>query len=266
MNMIHPQQPIGGLNTEDTFLAMDDLGVRTGIGYIMYQLQPGVYPDCPVNMYFSLESDLSSRYMLLGALIARARVLQEVNPQFKARLYTSLSPDDVSLKEFYLANGFNCDGSDDLVQLAMPYGDGRIPMSCTVAPTPLHTPEEQSALIYRLQTNEVAFIDQNYLNSLMRMPHFMTLGLYRNAMLIGEVIMAGQGSDCELVAIYIEPGSRQQGMAKALLHRMMAIMGAEGVTRVITRIMSRSIPQQRLMANFGATLLGVNMIFPGIEL
>lgn len=114
--------------------------------------------------------------------------------------------------------------------------------------------------------NEITFVNMNYLNALRRMPHFMTLGLYRNAALIGEVIMAGQGSDCELVAIYIEPGSRRQGMGRALLHRMMAIMAAEGVTRVTTRIMSRSQPQQHLMNAFGATVVGVNMIFPGMYL
>ena len=139
-------------------------------------------------------------------------------------------------------------------------------MSCTVAPTPLHTWDEQNGLLYRLKVNEITFVDLDYLQSLMRMPHFMTLGLYRNAMLIGEVIMAGQGSSCELVAIYIEPGSRNQGMGKALLHRMMAIMAAEGVTRITTRIMSRSLPQQRLAADFNGTVLGVNMLFPGMYL
>jgi GNAT superfamily N-acetyltransferase len=114
--------------------------------------------------------------------------------------------------------------------------------------------------------NEITFVDMNYLQSLMRMPHFMVLGLYRNAILIGEVIMAGQGSDCELAAIYIEPGSRNQGMGRALLHRMMAIMAAEGVTRITTRIMSRSLPQQRLMDDFGGSVIGVNMIFPGMYL
>jgi hypothetical protein len=43
-------------------------------------------------------------------------------------------------------------------------------------------------------------------------------------------------------------------------------MAAEGVTRVTTRIMSRSLPQARLMADFGASVLGVNMIFPGMYL
>ena len=43
-------------------------------------------------------------------------------------------------------------------------------------------------------------------------------------------------------------------------------MAAEGVTRVTARTMSRSIPQQRLMNDFGARVIGVNMIFPGMYL
>ena len=219
-----------------------------------------------MNLYFSIDGDPASRYLLFGALVARARILQSANPALRARLYTGISPADTQMKDFYLQNGFDCDETDNILQLTIPFGDGRIPMSCTVAPTPLNTWDEQNGLIYRLQMNEITFVDLNYLQSLMRMPHFMTLGLYRNAVLIGEVIMAGQGSDCELVAIYIEPGSRNQGMGKALLHRMMAIMAAEGVTRITTRIMSRSLPQQRLMNDFGASVLGVNMIFPGMYL
>ena len=266
MTIVHPQQPVNGLNPEDVFYAIDDLGTQTGYGFILYQMQPGLYPDCPVNMYFSLAGDPSSRYMLFGALVARARVLQSLHPELRARLYTSVSPADTQLKDFFVHNGFDCDESDDILQLAMPFGAGRIPMSCTVVPTPLNTWEEQNSLIYRLQMNEITFVNLDYLNSLMRMPHFMTLGLYRNAVLIGEAIMAGRGGDCELAAIYIEPGSRGQGMAKALLHRIMAIMAAEGVTRVTARIMSRSIPQKRLMDAFGATVIGVNMLFPGMYL
>ena len=266
MKIVHPRQPVNGLNPEDVFYAIDDLGTQTGYGFILYQMQPGLYPDCPVNIYFSLAGDPASRYMLFGALVARARILQGIHPELRARLYTSVSPADTQLKDFYVHNGFDCDESDDILQLVIPFGDGRIPMSCTVAPTPLNTWEEQNSLIYRLQQNEITFINMDYLNALRHMPHFMTLGLYRNALLIGEAIMAGQGSDCELAAIYIEPASRRQGMGKALLHRLMAIMAAEGVTRVTARIMTRSIPQQRLMNDFGASVLGVNMLFPGMYL
>jgi len=264
MTIVHPQQPVNNMNPEDVFYAIDDLGTQTGYGYILYQMQPGLYPDCPVNMYFSLEGDPSSRYLLFGALIARARVLQSLQPQLRARLYTSLSPQDQPMIDFYTHNGFDCDDSDSFLELRIPFGDGRIPMSCTVAPTPLNTWEEQENLLYRLQMNDITFIDRNYLTQAQHMPHFITLGLYRNAVLIGETIMAGQGSDAELIAVYIEPNSRRQGMARALLHRTMAIMAAEGVTRVTTRIMTRSQPQSRLMNDFGAVPLGVNMLFPGM--
>ena len=266
MTIIHPQQPVNGLNPEDVFYAVDDLGTQTGYGFILYQMQPGLYPDCPVNMYFSIDGDPAARYLLFGALIARARVLQSLNPAMRARLYTGISPADLQMKDFYLQNGFDCNETDEIVQLAIPYGDGRIPMSCTVALTPLNTWDEQNSLIFRLQMNEITFVDMNYLNSLKRMPHFLALGLYRNAVLIGETLIAGQGTDCELVAIYIEPGSRNQGMGRAFLHRSLAIIAAEGVTRVTTRIMSRSVPQQKLMNDFGAVTLGVNMLFPGLYL
>ena len=182
MTIVHPAQPVNGLNPEDVFYAVDDLGTQAGYGFILYQYQPGLYPDCPVNLYFSLDGDPSARYLLFGALVARARILQAANPALRARLYTSISPADIQLKDFYLQNGFDCDETDNILQLTIPFGDGRIPMSCTVAPTPLHTWDEQQGLLYRLKVNEITFVDLDYLQSLMRMPHFMTLGLYRNAM------------------------------------------------------------------------------------
>ena len=163
MKIVHPQQPVNGLNPEDVFYAVDDLGAQTGYGFILYQLQPGLYPDCPVNLYFSIAGDPASRYLLFGALVARARILQNVNPQMRCRLYTSIAPNDIQMKDFYTHNGFDCNETDEVLQLAIPFGDGRIPMSCTVAPTPLNTWDEQNSLIYRLQMNEISFVDMNYL-------------------------------------------------------------------------------------------------------
>ncbi len=266
MTIIHPRQPVNNMNPDDVFFAIDDLGTQTGYGFILYQLQPGLYPDSPVNLYFSIAGDQSSRYLLFGALVARARQLQNVNPQLRARLYTSLDPQDAEGREFYLHNGFDLEESDAVVSLQIPFGDGRIPMSCTVAAMPLNTWEEQQNLLSRLQMNEITYLDRNALMEIMHMPHFIALGLYRNAGLIGEAIMAGQGDQAELTAIYIEPSSRRQGMGRALLHRTMAIMAAEGVTRVSARIMTRSQPQMHLMNDFGALQIGVNMLFPGMYL
>ena len=108
-----------------------------------------------------------------------------------------------------------------MLRLEIPAGDGKIPMSCAVAPVSLNTPEEQNAFIYRLVMNDITFMDVNYLQALMRMPHFLALGLYRNTDLIGEIVMAGEGESCELISMYITPPNRRQGMgtgAAAPLH------------------------------------------------
>lgn len=264
MRIIHPQTEINGFDPRNVFFALDDLDNQIGAAMIYYQVLPGLYPDCPVTIYFSLEGQNAARYLLFGAVIARAQQIQKLNPQVPAWLYTSISPADNLTKDFYLHNGFDRIDTDDTLLLSMPYGDGRVPMSCHVEQTMLNTDTEQMYFLNRLDYNGVCNVNLEQLNNLQHMPHFLTLGIYRNGNLIGECLMAGQGYDCDLVAIYIEPGSRQQGMGKALLHRSMAVMAAEGVTRVYTRIMTRSRPQQGLMNAFNPRVIGVNNVFPGM--
>lgn len=266
MQVNHPLGMYNNLPPEDVFVITDEMGNEMGVGYVIYQFQPHLYPDCPINLYFTMDCQPAARYMLFGALIARARQLRDCNPTVRARVYTNIAPTDTAMKDFYLHSGFDCSDSEDILRLPIPPGDGRIPMSCAVVATALNTPEEQNALLCRLAQNDVTYIDQNYLNQLRTLPHFMALGLYRNTELVGEVIMAGEGDECELAAIYITPPSRRQGMGKALLHRCMAIMAAEGVTHVNARIMNRSQPQRRLVSAFRAEVTGVNMLFPGLYL
>lgn len=264
MKVIHPQVPVNNLPIQDVFLAVDDFGTQLGQGHVIYQMQPHLYPDCPVNIYFTMECKAQARYLLLGALVARARMLRDVQPNLSTRIYTNVAPEDVTSRMFYEEHGFDCNETEEFYQLMIPAGDGMIPMSCSVAVVPLNTPEERQAFIARLHQNDLNYVTVDYLTTLQQMPHFQALGLYRNMELIGEVLMAGQGNTCELIAIYVTQPNRRQGMGKALLHRAMAIMAAEGVNRVTARCMSRSIPQTSLIRDFSGQSMGVNVIYPGI--
>ena len=266
MRVYHPQGMYNNMPPENVFLAADEMGNEIGVGYIIRVMQPNIFPDRPVNLYISMECQPVARYMLFGALVARARQMRDENPQLRARVYTAITPGDARTKEFSLHNGFTCEDTEDMLRLEIPAGDGKIPMSCAVAPVPLNTPEEQNAFIYRLVMNDITFVDLNYLQGLMRMPHFLALGLYRNTDLIGEIMMAGEGDTCDLVTMYITAPNRQQGMGRALLHRSMAVMAAEGVTKVTTRIRSRSVPQKKLMESFQGRLLGVTTVYPGMNI
>ena len=105
MQVTHPQEPFMNLPTEDVFVAVNDYGVQLGYGYVMYQFQPSVYPDKPVNIFFTMDCAPEADYLLFGALVARARQLREANPGVPARLYTSVVPTDARKLSFLIALG-----------------------------------------------------------------------------------------------------------------------------------------------------------------
>ena len=266
MQIVHPQANAGGIAPEDIFLAVDDLGLELGRALIVYQYQPHLCPDRPLNLYFSLDSKPNAVYLLFGAVVARARQLRDMNPGAPARVYTSVQPDDTRMLDFYAHNGLSCDDTEELVRLTIPAGEGRIPMSCRVAQTPLNGREDIEALCGRMQQNDLTHITPEAMDALMRQPHFLALGLYRNAELIGEILTSGYGDTCEIAAMYVTPPNRRQGMGRALLHRAIAIMAAEGVSNVMASRMNRSEPQRRLLNGFQPEVIRVSAVYPGLYL
>lgn len=266
MQIIHPQGMYNGLPPEDVFIVIDDMGAELGQGYIMYLFQQHLYPDCPLNLYFSMNCQPVARYLLFGALIARARQLRDYCPGAPARVYTNIAPTDNRMRDFYTHNGFHCTNTENLLLLEMPAHQSRIPMSCSIVPISLRTAEEQNGLITRMQHNDLAFVTPETLGEMMRMPHFLALSLYRNTDLIGELLASGQGDACEINAIYIDANNRGHGMGTFLLHRAMDFLAAEGVTHFTTRVMSHSQPQCRLMERFNATVQGVYTLYPHMPL
>lgn len=248
---------------EDVFVAVNELGVQAGYGYVMYQYQPTVYPDRPVNIFFTMECTPEAEYLIFGALVARARQLRQDNPNEAARMYTSVTPGDMRKMNFYLHSGLTIGNTEDLVRLQMPLDAGPDSFNCAFAATPLNTAQEQAELIDRLSRNGLSYITLPYLQALRANPHFVALGLKYGPQLAGECIISGRGDGtAELAAIYISPEFQRRGLGKKLLQRALAICVHEGVTDVRARIMSASQPQVRLMRAFGAEVLDQTLLFP----
>ena len=266
MQVTHPATALGSIPPEDIFIATDDMGMQVGRGYTVYQYQPHLYPDCPVNIYFSLECRESGRYVVFGALMARARQLRDMNPGVQARVYTCVTPQEAVALDFYEHSGMACDEREVVVRMPVPAGEGRLPMSSAIQATPLNTPMEREALLQRLRQNDITHVDMSVLTQAMAAPHFHSLGLILSGRLAGEALLAGYGNECELLAIYVSADTRRRGIGHALLHRCMAVMGTEGVGSVTARFVTRSLPQQALATSFGAVELGTTAIFPGLFL
>jgi GNAT superfamily N-acetyltransferase len=264
MQISHPSAYWNGIKPEDVFLITDDLGAPAGTGFVVYQYLPSLYPDRPVNIYFQAEGSESGRSMLFGALVARARQLRDIRRDDPARIYTCVTPADQAAMDFYRTGGMSCEEREVLMELTIPNATVNIPMGCALEPTPLYTQQEQLALLDRLRRNDINHIDPTFLVQLMRTDHFHTMGMFSSNQLVGEAVIAGSGSQAELVAVYVENAFRRQGLGTALCRWILWAASSEGVTRAAARIVTRSLPQKALARHMGGKELETTAIFPQI--
>lgn len=266
MQVIHPSEPWQNIHPDDIFDVVNDQGVRCGRGYVVYTYQPAIYPDKPVQIYFSMECTPEAEYMLYGALMGRARQLRQQNPREGAYVYTNVLPQDSRLLNFCLYNGLSVGNSEELVRLHVPQDGGPDAFGCTFASIPLGTLEQQNGLIARMAQNGLGHITLPYLQALTRNPVFVALGLFYGGgkTPAAECIISGApGCEPELVAIYVAEAYRRNGMGKRLLRRALSFCAQSGVPSVQARIMAASQPQSRLMRAFGGEQLSQTLLFPG---
>jgi len=266
MQVTHPQEPFMNLPTEDVFVVVNDYGVQLGYGYVMYQFQPSVYPDKPVNIFFTMDCAPEAEYLLFGALVARARQLREQNPGVAARMYTSCASSDARKLSFLEHNGLTMGNTEDLVRLQIPGDVGAELFNCSIIPLPLNTQQEMNGLVNRLALNGLGHISLQHLQGLTMSPVFHVWGILYGQNLVGECIVAGRSDAAELVGIYIVPEYQRRSLGKHLLKRALGILGQEGVSEVRARIMSASQPQVRLVRAFGAELMEQTLMFPSLDL
>ncbi len=262
MQITHPTAYWNGQPPENVFLVTDDMGAQAGTGYVVYQYLPHLYPDRPVNIFFSGEGPREGQYMLFGALIARARQLRDANPAEQARVYTCVRPDDRAAIDFYTQSGLNCAEREVFVRLALPEGEVHIPMGCATEETPLFLPDQQLAFLDRLQRNDVTHIDATFLMQLMRTQHFHAVGLFTQGQLAGEILVAGSGPNAEILAFYVNPPFRRSGLGTALCRWALWALTQEGVRSAGARFVTRSVPQKALIKTLGTGEEQTTAVFP----
>ena len=265
-HVIHPGTATEGVPPENFFIVQDEMNNQVGTGRVIYQFTPHADPDVPINMYFDMKCALPGRYVLLGALLARARQLRDANPQARARVYTIVHPEDTESQQFYTSSGLSLQHRESVVTLHVPEAEGRVPMGCQIVSIPVNTPEEKLAFLSRLAANDIRNIDFVLLQQFMRTSHFQLLGILRENQLACELMMVGNGDSVELMSIYTHAQYRRQGLARTLLHRSMTILSMEGVKYFQARIMTRSRPQMELVRAFGAEETEAISVFPEMEL
>ena len=267
MRITHPQSDYRGIPAEDTFFVMNDQKVQLGTGYLIPFVQRELYPAQPLNIYMEISAQPSARYLLFGALAARADVMKERYPGLRARLYTQLDPADTDMLAFCERCGFKNDDAEDLVYFPLPYTlPAQIPMGVQYASVPLDNERQQDAFLQRLNQMRITPITRDQLTLWREQPGFLALGFYREGRPVSELLTAGTGMNASLLQVYTRSEFRHQGMAKQLIMQAAAILRERGISGIYAHIFKRNTPQVGLIQSLGAGFSRHISLLPGMDL
>ena len=209
----------------------------------------------------------SARYLLFGALTARAEIIKDRYNGLKARLYTQLDATDADMQAFYQRCGFQMDDAEDLFYCPFPYSlPAGIPMGVQYASVPLESERQQDAFLQRLNDMRITPITRDQLTVWREQPGFLALGFYREGRPVSEILTAGTGMNASLLQVYTRAEFRHQGMARQLIWQSASILRERGIGGIYTHIFRRNKPQVGLMQSLGAAYAKTVALLPGVEL
>ncbi len=267
MRITHPQSTYRGVPAEDTFFVTNDQQVQLGTGYLIPFVQRELYPEQPLNIYMEMTAQPSARYLLFGALTARAGLIKEKYPGMKARLYTQLDATDAEMQAFYQRCGLQMDDAEDLFYFPLPYNlPSQIPMGVQYASVPLDNDRQQDAFLQRLNQMRITPITRDQLTVWREQPGFLALGFYREGRPVTELLTAGTGMNASLLQVYTRAEFRRQGMAKQLIWQAAGILRERGMSGIYAHIFRRNMPQVYMLKGLGASFVRTVALLPGLEL
>ena len=268
MHLSNPSAPFQGIPKEDVFFVSSDQYVQLGYGYLVLSMQPRLYPDRPMQIYFHIEAQLSARSILLGALLGRTEQIRAMYPNLKGRIYTQLSADDWEMLNFYTSSGFASDNAEE--EHIFSILSDRVPsppMGCQFASVPLQDVNQCNGFLARLNSHRLSPISMDYLTLHMQQPYFMALGFYRGGQPLAEMIMSGSRPDASgLIMLYVQPEHRRRKLGSTLVHSGCALLKAKGVSQCIAQIHSNNPAQVGLLKSLGASRRKVVSLLPGINI
>ncbi len=266
MRLSHPGAHFQGIPPEDVFFAANDQFVQLGIGYIILNMQEEMYPERPLQLFIDIQSQISARNLLMGAVLGRSEQIRAEYPQLKGRIYTEISPAQFDLTTFYTMNGFLMSDAREEHHFPLPSGPAQPPMGCEFASVPLQTVQDQMAFLARLNRHRLSPISHDFLTLQMQQPYFLALGYYRAGHPIAELLMTGASSDTSaLVMLYVQRDMRRKGVGRSLLQAASELLRQRGVRSALTQVFSANAPQMGLMHSLGSSRRRIINTLPHIN-
>ena len=265
MHIYHPQQNPYGLPSENVFCVADQNEKIVGDGFLIHTYHPYLFPERPTTIYLKIPESANGKDMLLGALLGRAQQIREENPEFVARVFTQLQPQERKLYDFFIESGFDKADALDTLEIYLPKVSFNLPNGYFIDKIPFTSPEDGMRFVQRMNAYRLDAFSMERLQRIMNSPNFCALYINQGGRIVGEIIFAGNGKVAKIEGLYVDINYRNYGLAKLLIATGMKTLMERGVTNFEGDIIRRSVLQCKLAASCGGKYLRTLCLFPGID-
>ncbi len=266
MYIQHPASEYQGIAAEDSYFVFSDQHIQLGYGYIIHFYQNELYPEQPHHFYLSMDAQPSARSLLYGALYARSTQMKTQLNAPTGRLYTQTDPKETELFRFYQKMGLRDDDAEDMYSFVLPYGRAAAPMGFEYWQSPLSTPQDESALLERINRYRIQPVSRDYLTLWRQQEHFLALAFYRQGIPVCECVITGTGTSATLLSIFTLPQFRNKRLAVQLIEAASVHLRNQGVQMIYTHVFRRNRPQMGLIRHFAGTFVRTVNQLPGVEI
>ncbi len=261
----HPPSEYQGMPPENVFFVSSDRHIQLGYGCVIPFMQNELYPEAPLHIYMQMDTQLSARAILFGALLARAGQIRSESGM-PARFYTQVDPKDAELVKFYTKMGMKADDSEDLYSFYLPYGRAQAPMGFDYFASPMANPQDEAAFLDRLNKYRIQSVTRDHLTLWRQQEHFLALAFYRQGEPACEAVFTGVGQTATLLNIYTLPQYRRQRLAAQLIEAACVHLRDQGVAVIYTHAFRRNTPQMGLMQHLKGRFIRPVNLLPGIDM
>ncbi|MDL2206439.1 hypothetical protein LJC33_05955 [Eubacteriales bacterium OttesenSCG-928-N13] len=268
MKIRHMDGPLEGQDTQDTFVAYDDLGGMLGGADVTSVMRDMLCPSRPHQLLIRTECEQGALDALLGAATARAMYLAREKQDSPARIFCECNPSDEERMRVLQTQGYMDD--DGLVRMKKMLKRGPIikplPRDCVIVRDYLIDDSESKYFVERYNAMFASDKDMDWLNELKQRPNFARLLMVAPDGLAGELVTWSDAYSGVVGVIQTPPHWQQKGVASHLMEQARNYWLDKGLVDAYFDVWTRLTGAMRLAATTGFRPEEMLLRYPGIDM
>lgn len=267
--ILHPTSETQGVPDENAFLVLDEAGLKLGSATVVEFINEAVLTDRPLNYYVNVSAVEPRAFdMLVGAVLARSKMLRQMFPDLAARIYIPCRPNDTSFLRSLQAFGFQNDDAEIRMRKILNASE-RIPMppvGCEIAPVVLEDEEDAQSFLKRVNQYSVTSKSMRWLSRMYDEQLFTVYGCWQEKRLLGELVLTGYGTEGRVEFVYTRPEYRNRGVAVSLIAHASDVLLREHYRTISAEVWRRNEKAISLFQTMHFDSISPVILYPGINL